>query len=65
MGIDSSEKGRANAMEAVLFVGNVITRACVAKFFSKAKVNDIDEVRGATGAHDEICGLDVAVYERV
>ena len=33
----------------------------IAKFLSKAKVDDVDEVRAMAGAHNKVGGLGVAV----
>lgn len=52
-------------MEAILFVWYVVIRAVIAKFFGEAKVDYIDHVGGTACAHNEVCGLDIAVYERV
>ena len=51
-------------MVGVLFIGDVSAIA-VAKFLCEAKVDDIYEMLGMAGAHDEIGGLDVAVNEVV
>ena len=65
MGINSGEERCANTMEAILFVWYMVVCAAIAKLLCKAKVNHIDQMRCAACAHDEICGLDVAVDEGV
>ena len=51
-------------MVSVLFVGNV-SAIVVSEFLCEAKVDDIDEVGAMAGAHDEVGGFYVAVYEVV
>jgi hypothetical protein len=63
--IDSGEERRANAVEAILFVRYVVVRAAIAKFFGESKVDYIDHAGSAACAHDEVCGLDIAMYEGV
>lgn len=50
-------------MDIILFEGDMVRGTGVAEFFGEAEINDIDEMGGFTGAHDEICRLDVAVHK--
>ena len=47
-------------MISVLLIRDVGT-ITIAKFLSKAKVNDVDEVWAMAGAHNKVGGLGVAV----
>ena len=51
-------------MVGVLFVGDVST-IVITEFLCEAKIDDIDKVGAMAGAHDEVGGFDVAVYEVV
>jgi len=64
MSVDRGKERGTNAVMRVLFVGDV-GAVTIAEFFCEAKVDDIDQVGGLTGAHDKVGGLDVAVDEVV
>jgi hypothetical protein len=64
MGIDGCKKRSTNAVMRVLLVRDM-GAVPVTKFPCKAKVDDVDEVRALTGAHNEVGGLDVAMDEVV
>ena len=65
MGIDGGKKRRPNAVVRVLVIRDVSSRSWVAELFGETEVNDIDDIRGTVGAHDEISGFNIAVYEVV
>ena len=65
MGIDGGEKRRPNAVVRILMIRDVPSRSWVAKLLGETEVNDIDDIRGTVGAHDEISRFDVAVYDMV
>ena len=65
MCVDGSEKRGANAVEAILFVGDVVVCTAIAKFFGESKVDHVDHFGSTASAHDKICGLNIAVDERV
>jgi hypothetical protein len=48
----------------VLLIGDM-SAVVIAKSLRKAKVDDVDEVRALTGAHNKVGGLDVAMDEVV
>ena len=64
MGIDGREEGSTNAVVRVLLIGDM-GAVVITKFLCEAKVDDIDEVRAITRAHDEVGGLDIAMDEVV
>ena len=47
-----------------MFVGDV-SAIVITEFLCEAEIDDIDEVGAMAGAHDEVGGFDVAVYEVV
>ena len=61
MGIDGGKKRRPNAVVRVLVIRDVSSRSWVAELFGETEVNDIDDIRGTVGAHDEISGFNIAV----
>ena len=50
-------------MLPILLVRYVHVRAHVAELLGQPEVDDIDEVSGVSGAHNEVRRLDVAVNE--
>lgn len=49
----------------VLVVWDMGACSVITVFFGEAEVNDIDEVGGLMGAHDEVCRLYVAMDEPI
>ena len=63
MCVKRGEERCANAVMAVLLVRDMSACARVPEFLRKAEVDDIDEVSGMAGAHDEVRWFNVSVYE--
>jgi hypothetical protein len=61
MCVDCSEDGGANTVHFVLFEWDMVRRSGVAKFFGEAKVDDVYEMRGFTGSHYKVGGLDITM----
>lgn len=63
MRINRREQARPHAVDTLLLIRYMLRRPRVAILLGQAKVNDVNQVRGFAGAHDEVGGLDVAVEE--
>lgn len=61
MSVDSCEKRSADAVYIVLFEWDMVWGSGVSVFLGETEIDDVDEMRGSTGAHDKVGGLDVAV----